>query len=135
MKKELYLCATIFVGIWGFRFSVASAMYGDFLIAYLVSNLGIVLPVVLLEIAKLIHFKGEERRVYSFDILGIVISAFAVLYLTCLFLSDSSHLSRAWLQEFVFMYWPWVVSLLIQSLLLACKYKKKAKNMGDDSLC
>ena len=131
MKKNSYLCVTVLVGIVGYHLTITAGLYcskdNDYLAAYLFSNLGVILPVVALEIVKLIQYKGEERRVYSFDILGVVISAFAVFIFTSMLLSDFGELNRAWIEEFVIMYWPWVVSLLLQSLLLACKSKKTDK--------
>ena len=73
MKKNSYLCVTVLVGIVGYYLTVTAGLYcskeNDYLAAYLFSNLGVILPVVALEIVKLIQYKGEERRVYSFDIL------------------------------------------------------------------
>lgn len=123
MKKAFFILATVLIGLSNLYLSFLSFFVPchsleDYVEVIAFINLLVVLPVVVLEILKLICYKGEERKVYSFDILGIILSGVTFLTALVIFIFVY-HLQ---LEEVGFVFPPTIV-FVIQTLIFSYKPK------------
>lgn len=130
-KKTVFMCLTLIVGIIGFHFTFCAfallSQIGFSLFGLcLMSNLGVLLPVIALEVAKLLCFKRKNRGIYAFDIFGISISTTALaIYISWCAVNDLWQ--NVW-GEFFLVPFPWIVSFVLQGLLCLLKWKKNRQN-------
>lgn len=125
MKKTLFSVLTVIGGMFGLYCTICAGVIctkgADYSTATLVAFLGVILPVVALEIAK-VFLKHVEK--YN---LGIVISAGVLFLVNLIYISDGIFGSNSWTEEFIPIQFPWIVALLIQILFRAYKLRKSNK--------
>ena len=130
MKKVLFWLLSIFAGFISLWLALGAGVLtkdGASVEDYLASYFGIISPMAILEGLKLICFKKEYRKIYAFDMVCIVICAIAISILSFLMFELISS-STSWgdiAQEFFFFLFPWIISLVGQTLLLVYKGKKR----------
>ena len=134
MKKIILKVLTVICGMFGFHCTISAAVIsfkiGDYSTAIFVGFFGVVLPVVALEVVK-VFLKRYEK-----DILGINISALALILINIVYISDGIFGSSSWIKDFIPLQLPWIVSLFVQILFYVYKSRKvKNKNVGDGSQC
>ena len=127
MKKMLFTGLTIFVGIICYISTFASALLEKaddrnlFEVCFW-SYVGVIFPVLSLEIAKLMCFKNKSKKLYFFDIIGIAISLSALGILNFLICGGIDYW-RVLREEFFLFHLPWIIALLCQ--VTASLYKTR----------
>lgn len=128
MKKAFFVFLAVLGAVIGALFTFGSVLQdkfeGTLLEVCLLSYPGVILPAVVLELAKLVSFKNQRGKVQAFDIVGVA-ATFAVLVVLNSFYGIEDIGGETWRREFCLWQIPWVISLLMQSLLLAIKAKRQ----------
>ena len=135
-KGPMFLGLTIGAGAVGCYTTLIAALYGDrgkeLIIGCLFSYIGVLLPVIALEIAKFLCYEKENRKIYYFDIVGVSISFCILAVLFLLVLEELALEGNFWMcmkRDFLPIFFPWTMSFLIQGVLLIFKARKKGQTM------
>ena len=133
MKKTIFVCLSVIVGLIAFLFTFSAAVLevqdGSRLVdVFLLSYLGVIVPNVALEITKFLCFKRNYKKIYVFDIISILMCLPAIIILNLIHLnlmhSDAMVFLAVWKREFFLYQFPWLIMFLAYSLLLIIKSKK-----------
>ncbi len=130
MKKALFICfdAIIFVVCMISTFLACmtpktggESFFGEI---YIWSYLGVLLPVIVLECAKLLCFKTEYQngKLFAFDIIGIVFAALGYFIWYVVLIPFRPFASM--ISNFFIAFLPWTIALIGQCLLLWFKSSK-----------
>lgn len=127
MKKTVFVCLSVIVGIIAFLFTFFAAVLapqdGSRLIdVCLLSYLGVIVPNVVLEMAKYLCFKQDYKKIYAFDIIGVFISLSVLVILNLLIWGESFFV--IFMEEFFLYQLPWLLIFLAYGLLFVFKSKK-----------
>ena len=130
MKKLLFVCLSIIVGFITFYFTFCAAFIdkqdgGSIVASYLLSYLGVIVPNIALEIAKFFIFKNKYKKIYSFDIISVLVCLCALIIMNILHLglmrSDIIAFWNVWKRELFQFQFPWIIMFLAYSILLIFK--------------
>ena len=138
MKKALFICLSVIVGLIGYFFTFAASFIStqeafELSDAYQLSYLGIIIPNIVLEVVKYLCYKQNYKKIYDFDIISTSICLLAIIIITLLCSPGESYFWTAWKKEFIWLQFPWFIMLLAYSLLLIFKSEKNNKNKGAKS--
>ena len=131
VKNVVFICLSVIVGVIGFFFTIVAAVLepqeGHSLVEVCcLSYFGVIVPVIALEVAKFLCFKDEHKKIYTVDVVGILICLFALIRLN-LFYVGGMNFWDVWREEFFLYQFPWLIMLLVQVVLFILKSKKAKK--------
>lgn len=129
MKNAVFVCLSAVVGIIGFFFTIVAAFLepqeGHGLVEVCcLSYFGVIAPAIALEIAKFLCFKHKYKKIYTFDIIGIIMCLSVIIILNLLYLGGMNFWA-VWKHEFFLYQFPWLIALIIKILMLTFVSKKK----------
>ena len=127
MKKAILICLSVIAGIicYFFTFAAAFKYYSDY--AYIRSYLGVIIPIIVLEIIKYVCYKPNYKKIYSFDIISTSICLLAIIIINSFYSPGKSYFWTVWKKEFFLLQFPWFIMLFAYIFLLIFKSKKVKK--------
>ena len=127
MKKSLFMVLSIMVSLISIIFLFFAAVLepqdGSKLVhVCLLSYLGVIVPHIVLEIAKFFCFKRDYKKIYAFDIISVLMCLVVIVTLNLVIAGKNYWVILK--NEFFLYNFPWIILLLSYVLLLKVKSRR-----------